>query len=99
MHSLSSACPSVRCDLCHASFDFHIFVLCEVRIQKGRLRLLITEVCFHPADQSSVFCEGWIVCLFIQTDNLSLVGQKIKKNKINTCGYWCKRRILTKKKI
>lgn len=27
----------------------------------------------------SVFCEGWIVCLFVQVHNLSLIGQQIKR--------------------
>lgn len=35
---------------------------------------------FHPVQRFSVVCEGWIVCLFIQADNLSLMGKQIKRD-------------------
>lgn len=49
---------------------------------------------FHSALQTSVFREGWIVRLFIQADNLSLIGRRIKR--CQTCTVACMCWIKTK---
>lgn len=56
-------------------------MLCEVNRKntKGHLRIIEALLSTVPAEVFSVFCEGWIVSLFIQAHNLSFwVGVTIR---------------------